>query len=205
MFETIFKTELTNINSDKLLVNQTWQEISSGYSSYDRYYHNLEHLDNLINELSTIKDKIDDWQTVVFSVAYHDIIYNVLRSDNEEKSADLAFERLTLLEVGGDKKEKCREHILATKRHLVSRDSDTNYFTDADLCILGSESLFYNVYTSQIRKEYNFYPDLLYKRGRRKLLKHFLNLTNIYKTEYFSEKYERQARENIGRELKELS
>ena len=93
---------------------------------------------------------------------------------------------------------------MATKLHGLNTDSDTNYFMDADLAILGADDDLYNLYTRQIRKEYKFYPDLLYKPGRRKVLQHFLQMDSIYKTSYFKDKYEWQARKNIKRELMDL-
>jgi len=154
--------------------------------------------------LADIKYEIIDWQIIVFSIAYHDSIYNALKQDNEEKSAGLAYERLALINISTDRREKCKEQILATKGHYSSNDADTNYFTDADLAILGSSYLNYKKYTEQIRKEYEIYPDLIYKPGRQKVLNHFLQMPTIYKTAYFIEKYEQQARNNILDELKLL-
>ena len=204
MIETHFKTTLSSITNDTALTERFWQEVTTEYNKPDRHYHNLTHLNHLVNELATIKDNINDWPVLVFSVAFHDIVYNVLQKDNEEKSADIAVERLSLLQPDNEAIEKCREQILATKNHAISKCSDTNYFTDADLSILGQDYDTYKKYTRQIRKEYRIYPDFLYRPGRRKVLKHFLEMPAIFKTNYFSEKYEQQARENMLKELKEL-
>ena len=48
------------------------------------------------------------------------------------------------------------------------------------------------------------YPEVVYKPGRQKVLHHFLQMPAIYKTDYFIEKYEQQARNNMLYELKEL-
>jgi predicted metal-dependent HD superfamily phosphohydrolase len=194
MFEIAFKTELGILATDKLLTEQLLAEIRSNYSRPGRYYHTLAHLDNLLAELLPIKDKIDDWQTLVFSIAYHDIVYNSRKQDNEEKSAALAYERMTRLDLPVAAKEKCSNQIKATKGHQVSSDGDTNYFTDADLAILGSDHESYQAYAKQIRKEYRLYPDFLYKPGRQKVLRHFLAMESIYKTNWFKDKYEEQAR-----------
>jgi predicted metal-dependent HD superfamily phosphohydrolase len=52
-----------------------------------------------------------------------------------------------------------------------------------------------------VRKEYAIYPDLLYRPGRIKVLKYFLEKPRIYHTPYFWEKYEEQARANMEAEL----
>jgi predicted metal-dependent HD superfamily phosphohydrolase len=204
MFETVFKAELSNLTSNQILIDKLWTEIASHYSKRNRHYHNLRHLNNLLRELYIIKDKINDWPIIVFSIAYHDIIYNTLKQDNEAKSGNIAYERLGLLDIAPDRKNKCREQILATKGHNRSDDNDTNYFTDADLAILGYDYFSYKKYTEQIRKEYKMYPDLIYKPGRQKVLKHFLQMPTIYKTDYFIERYEEQARNNMMYELNVL-
>ena len=149
-------------------IDSYWNEIQENYSKPNRYYHNLTHLDHLFQELNEAKTFIEDWQTIVFSIAYHDIIYNALKNDNEEKSAILAQERLHSINVPFPQAEKCRNQILATKGHHLSVEPDTNYFTDADLAILGSDENSYDLYTKKIRKEYKFFPDLVYKPGRKK-------------------------------------
>jgi predicted metal-dependent HD superfamily phosphohydrolase len=158
MFESEFKKELFRIKKDPSLVAGFWAEIFTHYSEQHRYYHTLDHLDNLASALMELQNEIDDWQTMVFSIAYHDIIYDPLKQDNEEKSAELAFERLTGLNLPETQKAKCRDQILATKSHSIAANKDTNYFTDADLCILGSDPMTYKAYSIAIRNEYSVYP-----------------------------------------------
>ncbi|HKZ64928.1 MAG TPA: hypothetical protein VJ111_01165 [Chitinophagaceae bacterium] len=205
MFGHIFKSELLNFTINDSLINKLWAEIVFNYNESRRYYHNLAHLDNLNEQLLPVRQQIEDWQTVVLSVAYHDIIYNTLKHDNEEKSAAFAADRLTQLALPSTQIEKCRQQILSTKEHQVSDDTDTNYFTDADLSILGFDNNSYLKYAEQIRKEYQYYPDFLYQPGRRKVLIHFLKMEAIFKTKYFHDKYEEQARVNILNELRTLS
>lgn len=205
MFENIFKTELANITKDNSLIDKLWEEIKRQYSRRGRHYHSLTHLDNLLNELLSIRDKISDWQTLVLSIAYHDIIYNTLKTNNEEKSAEIACQRLSRLSLPNSQINKCYSQILATKSHDLCEDMDTNYFTDADLAILGADKDSYHQYTTLIRKEYKIYPNSIYKPGRKKVLQHFLQMPTIYKTAYFREKYEYQAKQNLSHELKALS
>jgi predicted metal-dependent HD superfamily phosphohydrolase len=100
--------------------------------------------------------------------------------------------------------ERCKAQILATKTHLEDTTTDTNYFTDADLSILGQPSEVYIVYSQNVRREYSIYPDFIYNQGRKKVLKYFLAMDRIYKTPYFFDKFELQARENVSVELKML-
>lgn len=140
----------------------------------------------------------------MFSLFYHDIIYNTLRTDNEERSAELAVKRLNQIAAPPDLIKHCKTQILATKKHSVDSNCDTNFFTDADLSVLGFNWDRYSEYFKKIRKEYSFYPDLIYNPGRKKVLKHFLAMERIFKTESFFGKFEMQARENLKQELNML-
>lgn len=190
--------------SNKELTETLWNEIEEGYSGRDRHYHTLSHLETMLSELLSVQNKIQDWDTVLFALFYHDIIYKPTRNHNEEKSADLTEARLTQLACPEDQIKKCKQLILATKTHLASTDPDVNYFTDADLSILGQGWENYSTYARNVRKEYSIYPDLIYDYGRKKVLAHFLDMSRIYKTDFFFEKFEKKAKENLARELKML-
>src|SRR3989344_3054859 len=182
-----FTTLISTYNPN--LTNKLWSEIITNYSDEGRFYHNLTHLENLLAELKHVKTEIEDWNTILFTLYYHDVIYDVSKNDNEEKSADFAEERMTSLGVRAEMISKCKKQILATKNHGQSPDNDTNFFTDADLSILGKDWNTYQVYFQNVRKEYAIYPDAVYKPGRKKILEHFLNMSRIFKTDYFFQQY----------------
>ena len=204
MLKDTFLSLLATYSNDNSLHNTLWQEIVDNYSNKQRYYHTLEHLESLLTQLTQIKDKINNWNTILFTLFYHDIIYNSLKKDNEEKSAELAIKRIKQLHISKQIIEDCRDQILATKTHKLSIDSDTNYFTDADLSVLGKSWEIYSQYYKNVRKEYAIYPNLIYNPGRKKALTHFLNMDKIFKTDYFYHKFEKTARENIQREIELL-
>lgn len=186
------------------LSEKLWNEIESAYNQKSRYYHNLIHIQSLFQALNPLKAQVNDWEIIQFSIFYHDIIYKATKSNNEEKSAELAFNRLTEIGLDTERIENCKSQIIATKTH-ESHDSDTAYLLDADLSILGTNSQEYIQYTHQIRKEYSIYPDLLYKPGRKKVLQHFLEMDRIFKTDHFYNQLENQARQNLQAELDSLS
>ena len=200
----IFIQLVNTYTSDESIPISMWNELEKKYSSRKRYYHTLSHLEVLLDQLGGCKQFIAEWDALLFSVFYHDIVYNVLKSNNEERSADLAVKRLSATEFPADRINTCKEQILATKSHLFSKNEDTNFFTDADLSVLGQSPGVYEQYCGQIRKEYSIFPDLVYKPGRKKVLIHFLNMEKIFKTSFFYGKYELRARENLESELTSL-
>lgn len=201
LLKQTFITLVANYTSDKKLSEQLWLEIEKHYSNKKRHYHTLAHLDNLLLQLTGVKDKIQNWEAILFTLYYHDIIYNALRSDNEEKSSEFAAQRMKQIGVPIQIIELCQEQILATKSHVKSTNSDTNYFTDADLSVLGQDWESYSHYYKAVRKEYAIFPDLIYNPGRKKVLQHFLSLDSIFKTEFFHNRFETTAKSNLLREI----
>ena len=155
-------------------------------------------------ELSSVQNDIEDFDSVLFSIFYHDFIYKSTSKDNEEKSAELAEKRMKQISVSKDTIELCKNQILATKSHVQSTNKDTNYFTDADLSVLGQNWEAYSLYYKNVRKEYSIYPDFVYNQGRKKILNHFLSMDKIFKTDFFYNKFEAQAKKNLQKEMELL-
>ncbi len=205
MLKETFISLLKSYAADTDSINTLWKEIEKNYSSKKRHYHTLEHLENLLRQLNLIREDIRDWDAILFALYYHDVVYNALKSDNEERSAALAERRMRQVGVPMERIEQCKVEILATKSHQLSTDGDTNYFIDADLSVLGMPWEDYARYCQGVRKEYSIYPDFMYNRGRKKVLIHFLAMNRIFKTDHFYEKYEDQAKQNIQQELEILT
>jgi len=134
--------------------------------------------------------------TLEFAIFYHDIVYDIKRGDNEEQSAKLCVERLELLMVPKKLLLEVRQLINETKTHEPSSQINA-LFLDADLAVLGSSKDTYQQYIQNIRQEYALYSDKIYNESRKKVLKHFLEKENIYKSDYFYQKYKKQAKQNI--------
>lgn len=187
------------------LALQTIDRIIKRYSAPGRHYHNTSHLSDLICLQQQYAPLIVDNDSLLYAIYFHDIVYKVTRSDNEERSAQEAVAFLNRIGYPDDKQQKVFTFIAATQKHVNPLgDPDLDYLLDFDLHILGSTPPQYDAYTKQIRKEYSLYPSFMYKRGRKKVLQHFLSQASIYKTAAFREKYEKKARENMERELELL-
>lgn len=191
--------------TDTILIDKRWESIKDAYTSNKRHYHNLDHLLNMFREFDDCYHLLDEFKAFQSAIFYHDIIYNVKRKDNEEKSAERAVEELKEMQFPSEIIHKTHEMILATKEHGMHSDKAINLFVDVDTAIVGYDWEIYEEYAQNVRKEFDIYPDIIYKKGRREVLKHFLQMDSIFKTEMFQKKYEQQARENIRRELDSLS
>ncbi len=176
----------------------------SKYSEKHRFYHNLSHINYLLEESK--KHNFADLDSIKFVIWFHDVIYNPKSTKNEIESAEIARVKLTELGLVGEKIAKVEKIILATQKHdATGLDDESKLFLDLDLSILGADSETYQKYQKAIRSEYSFVPWLLYKRARRKILENFLQREFIYFTEEIRQSIESNARLNIQQEIKELS
>jgi predicted metal-dependent HD superfamily phosphohydrolase len=174
----------TSVEASKL-----WDDVREKHNSSNRHYHNLNHLAAMLDHLESCHELTHDWDCLLFALFYHDYVYKASKRDNEERSAEEARKKLFLLQLSPSRIAFVNEIILATKSHQQNSNNDINLFIDADLSILGSPRHTYELYTKQVRKEYD----------------HFLNMPAIFKTEFFQERLEQPARENIAWELEMLS
>jgi predicted metal-dependent HD superfamily phosphohydrolase len=201
--EQLFRETAGPYCANRATVDNEWKSIVKHYGSARRYYHTLEHLQDLSSQLNEIKDLIEDWDAIVFALFYHDIIYNIVKKNNEQRSGFAVVKALSNFGFPLSRTHRVQAHINATAKHELATDQDTNFFTDADLAILGSTPAKYTQYSIHIRKEYWLYPDIVYNAGRRKVIEHFLAMKKIFKTDHF-EQLEEQARMNLQQELSVL-
>ena len=194
---------LSEYTEDDKLIHLLWKNLDEYYSEKHRTYHNKTHLTELFTYFDKYKSNLETPNTLAFSIFYHDVIYNIWKNDNEEKSADYAVKALTKVQLPVSILDEIHQQIIATKTHKAN-DNDTKWFVDFDLAILGKSSEVYKKYAQLIMQEYKLIPNFIYKKGRKKVLQHFINKPFIYATEEFKNLYELQAKQNLTNELNSL-
>jgi predicted metal-dependent HD superfamily phosphohydrolase len=73
-----------------------------------------------------------------------------------------------------------------------------------DLSILGQDGKRFSEYERQIRQEYSWVPEAVFAAKRAEVLERFLARQWIFATEWFREKYEEQARQNLKGSISRL-
>jgi len=194
-------------STDEALLLQEFDHLVTHYTTIDRHYHNLQHIRSLLQLRQQYDDNIHDHDTLSFAIFYHDLVYDIQRDDNEEESALAAGRFMQQTRVPELQANKVMSYIRATQAHSSGdiNDNDLALFLDFDMAILGSPADEYRQYAQQIREEYYIYTDHVYNLGRSKVLQQFMQMPNIYSTETFRTRYEKQARENITAEMTALS
>ena len=93
---------------------------------------------------------------------------------------------------------------MATKSHQVDAEADAGLMVDVDLSILGKDEKRFSEYERQIREEYAWVPHPAFAARRVEILQRFVARPRIFATEWFWEKYERQARQNLEASITKL-
>ncbi|HVG38355.1 MAG TPA: hypothetical protein VM870_03645 [Pyrinomonadaceae bacterium] len=183
---------------------KTLADLITAYSSPGRFYHNLKHVEDCLRIFDLCKDFAAHPEAVELAIWFHDAVYDSRSGDNEQKSADWA--RLVIKRAGLDEAlaEKVWRLILATRHNEEAVDEDARVLVDVDLSILGREGEVFWEYEHNIRREYAWVPDFLFKRKRAEILRNFLEREHIYQLELCRRKFESTARQNIGEALAKL-
>jgi len=182
----------------------TYDKLIAAYSEKQRFYHTAEHIDACLGHLKTVKDKIDHPHEVELALWFHDAVYQPFSSTNEKDSADWAEDFLISQAVASGSIQRVKRLILITQHHAETEAKDEDYMIDIDLSILGTSSDIYDVFETNIRKEYIKVPSFIFRKKRKAILKEFLQRDRLYQTDHFFSKLETQAKQNLKRVIAAL-
>lgn len=182
-------------------------EIEAAHAQPPRAYHNFGHVQALLQHHRDVAAG-PGWRQpreVALAMLYHDAVYEAGRGDNEARSAMMARAAIArwLPDAGVDA-ERVAALIELTARHGRLRgdelDADAALFLDADMAILGAPAAVFDAYDRGIAEEYRGkVPGLLFRLNRRRFLKGVLAQPRIFFSDFFHERYDAQARENLRR------
>jgi predicted metal-dependent HD superfamily phosphohydrolase len=176
------------------------------YDIPSRAYHNIDHIEHCLKELQIYLEDHSAPMTVQVALWYHDIIYDVTKKFNEERSAQWAREDLAFIEIPEKTISDIERLILAT-RHTgyPNEKEDEKLVVDIDLSILGQSPEVYDRYARHIRTEYAHVDERKYNEGRIVFLRNMLGRSAIYQTAFFNDRYEKTARDNMYHETDRLN
>jgi predicted metal-dependent HD superfamily phosphohydrolase len=149
----------------------------------NRFWHTPEHLFNMLVGIKELKDnhicKENEYNILVISALFHDIIYDTKKEDNEEKSVDLMLSTINNQIVDNSvhiSEKRIKEDIdkiihiiLATKIHN-NNDEICKKFNDLDTNILDARFIDMLDWENKIRQEYKWIEHKEYKKKRIKFL-----------------------------------
>ncbi len=181
-----------------------YEELIARYSAAERHYHSLRHLDECFSRFADARELAEHPHEIALAHWFHDAVYDVRGQDNEERSAAWAEDAARRAGLPADVATRIRDLIMATKHDALPDSNDSRLLVDIDLAILGASVERFDEYERQVRQEYSWVPEPLFRRKRREILEAFLARPRIFSTDYFRSRYEAQARANLERSVTAL-
>ena len=198
-------------------------ELLARYREPQRHYHTLQHLSECLGHLEAVLDQVPDPAAIELALWFHDAVYELASpgaASNEQRSAVSNEQRSAVsnelrsaqwaqqaLLAGGAPPALARqvhELIMATRHDALPATPGQCWLVDIDLSILGAVPARFDEYERQVRDEYAFVPEELFRRKRAEVLAGFVARARIYSTPFFHDRLEAPARANLGRSIAAL-
>lgn len=152
--------------------------VLSMWNESHRHYHNLNHLNELLDKINKAKNNISEklYEKLVLTALFHDVVYDPCNTDNEEKSSEF-FLSLCENKSNSDILE-INQCILDTKSHnYTSKLSEI--FCEMDMSIVESNLEKLLEWEEGIKMEFvPCFGEESYKNGRLKFLESLLDKYN---------------------------
>jgi predicted metal-dependent HD superfamily phosphohydrolase len=175
-----------------------------------RRYHDESHLNAVVRGFVDV-DADSLWQRpreALLALLFHDAVYVPGRSDNEDRSTQLAQDTLRVHGVDADAARVGALILLTAKHGKLSAedvDSDAALVLDIDVAVLGADAAAYDRYAQGVAAE--FAPVVgadAYGVGRVAFIDAALQAPRLFLSERFAA-LEAPARKNLMRERARLS
>jgi predicted metal-dependent HD superfamily phosphohydrolase len=175
--------------------------LTERYAEAQRHYHTAQHIAECLAHFDTARSLCEHEAEVELALWFHDAIYEPRAKDNEAQSAAWALRVMS--DAGLDNASCNRVHalIMKTCHEALPGTADEQVLVDIDLAILGADEARFDEYEKQVRAEYGWVPDFLFRRTRKKILEAFLARPALYSTPHFKHQLEKKARENLTRSI----
>ncbi len=178
---------------DKWNIKLDYNVLLAMWNESHRAYHTQNHLLDLIEQINENKSQYKsqkDYDKMILCALFHDCVYDPMRNDNEEKSAEFFMnccqeKNQDILDI--------KQMILDTKTHEATTPLSEK-FNELDMNIVERDFNQLLEWERGIREEYKAYGDM-YKMGRIQFLESLLdkyphNTENLLKLiDYVKENY----------------
>lgn len=182
-------------------LEQLFTDLLSRYAEPHRFYHTRRHLAECFEKWADLREQAERPAEVELAIWFHDAIYDTHSNSNEERSAELARDIALAQNMDPISASRIYDLIMNTRHTRAPVEGDARLIVDTDLAILGAGTERFMEYEQQIRQEYAWVPEEVFRVRRANVLREFLERKHIYSTELFRSRYEQKARENIQRSL----
>ena len=173
-------------------------ELDALYREPHRRYHTPAHIEHCLCCFDLAADRMDEPDAVEMALWFHDAVYDVPTEENERRSAELFAAR-----AGGRGSERFRSKvhrlIMVTTHREPPATLDESFIVDIDLSSFGLPWEEFLRDSIAVREEFPLVPDAEFYPRHRKFVESLVARPAFCFTEFFRDRHEARARENIER------
>lgn len=173
------------------------------YTAPYRRFHNLDHIGDCVRRADEVAPRLENPDAVELALWFHDAVYDVGAADNERRSAEM-FLALSAGASFGFRHRVC-SLIMATRHARMVHGNDRSFMVDIDLSGFGAPWEAFIENSSRLREESSAISDAQYSAGQIFFLSRLQRRRRFFATDYFRDKYEATAQENLRRLLGRLA
>ena len=178
-----------------------YRELEARYAEPHRYYHTGGHIIHCLRQMDLARSALEvNLDTVEMALWFHDAIYDVDRDDNERRSAQW-FSRLAAPTLAPSLVAAVERLIIVTEHAESPRGADERYLVDVDLSSFGLPWPEFRRDSVAVRREFPAISDAQFAARQIGFLRSLIERPSLYSTDFYRERYEHQARSNIGRHI----
>ncbi|MCL6414833.1 hypothetical protein MIB92_04160 [Aestuariirhabdus sp. Z084] len=190
-------------NSSATPAEKAWLKITEYYSLKDRFYHTGDHICFCLTQLDQVIGELDNAQEVEMALWFHDVIYQMGSDSNEADSATLFCQLIGKNSALTGVRKRVSQLIMDTTHDTEPQTKDGCYLADIDISSLGLPWEEFLKDSDNVRKESPHLDDPAYRSGQRRFFESLLSKSSIFYTDYFYQRYELQARDNLSKLLEQ--
>ena len=177
----------------------------AAWAEPQRRYHTPQHLRECLDLFARDRALAERPGEVALALWFHDAVYDPRGHGNEAASARWASRVLHEAGAGAVVVERVEALIMATCHDALPSTPDAQLLVDIDLAILGAEPPRFAEYERQIRDEYGFVPEPMFREKRAEILRAFLERPVLFSTPRYAGRFDAPARANLARAIASLA
>ena len=175
-----------------------FDELDALYAEPHRHYHTAAHVEHCLRQFDLATGRMDQPDAVEMALWFHDAIYEIPTEKNELRSAELFAERA---DGRGSEhfRSEVRRLIMATTHREPPVTLDESFIVDIDLSSFGLPWEEFLCDSRAVRAEFSQVTDAEFYPRQKRFLESLVARPAFCFTEFFRDRHEARARQNIER------
>ena len=209
--EALFRADAAALGARRD-IDPVFAELRAAYEDESRKYHSLEHIAECLALLEGVRSTLESPAEVAMAIWFHDAVYATHPlASSEKRSASLAESSCARMGIAKEAAQRIAAMVRATKDHQlpssrgVLHEGDASTLFDIDLAVLGADPIRYARFERDVRAEYSWVPEGVFRSRRAALLRAFAARPAIYRGAALRDRLEGAARANLERAVAELT